>query len=355
MRPTLLFFVALLALALPLPAAAREICLVVPLSGGQAPFGESVRRGVIFAQEKLSSCAVQEPLCALKSTTVTVEDSAGEPAKAISAVQRLLRSRSCDAFVIFGSPASLAASGILNHEKKLTIALGSTDKIQESKPFVFRGMASSRDITEPLVEETRRLGLRSIVSVSSLHDGMLANRDAFAAQRGEPYAKKLEVNPSEADLRAIAAQAIAHKPDGIFMTLMPPQSSLFAKQVRALGYRGALFSTNQVESFDELRAAGSAFDGLWYSREGGANMRRFFAEIQQRFPDGNTSLSYLGFDAAHIITLALNSPEPITEIESLRGYQGALGTVSALPNHSFRSERVLMEVRDGAFQPRKPA
>jgi len=107
-----------------------------------------------------------------------------------------------------------------------------------------------------------------------------------------------------------------------------------------------------VASFGELRAAGIAFDGLWYSREGGANTPWFFAELQQRFPDGNTSLSYLGFDAAHIITLALNSPEPITEIESLHGYQGALGTVSALPNHSFRSERVLMEVRNGSFQRR---
>lgn len=351
----LLFLSAIFPLFVPACAAARELCLIVPLSGGQAPFGESIRRGTIFAQEKLASCESSEPLCSLKGTILTIEDSAGEPARAISAAQRLLRSRKCDAFIVFGSPASLAVAGILNREKKLTIAMGSTDKIQEGKPFVFRSMASSRDITEPLVEECRRLGIKTVVSVSSIHDGMLANRDAFESQRGTPYARELEVNPSESDFRAIAAQANALKPDGIFMTLMPPQSSLFAKQVRALGYRGSLFSTNQVESFDELRAAGSAFDGLWYSREGGEDTQRFFDEMKARFPDGNVSLAYLGFDAANILTLALSAPDHVAAIESLANYRGALGTISTVPNHSFRSERILMEVRKGGFQLREQA
>jgi branched-chain amino acid transport system substrate-binding protein len=347
--PPLLTLLATIILSLT-PAHARELCLVVPLNGGQAPFGESVRRGVVFAQEQLASCQSSDPLCPLTQTTITVEDSAAEPAKAVSAVQQLLRTHRCDAFIVFGSPPSLAVADILERAQKPTIALGSTDKIQDRRHFIFRGMASAMAITEPLVAESRRLGFRSIASVATLHDGMLANRDAFEKQRQIPYIKKWEANPNETDFRAMSAQLHTLKPDAIFISLMPPQASLFAKQVRAAGFRGQLFSTNQVESFDELHVAGAAFEGLWYSREGGAETTSFFDSLRKRFPDGNVSLAYLGFDAARLLTLALNSGDPVTSLESVKNYPGALGEVSALPNHSFLSERLLMQVRAGQFE-----
>lgn len=330
-------------------AEKRELCFVLPLSGGQHPFGESIRRGAEFAKIEAQDCPSADAPCALKETTLTFEDHQGEPARAATAVRRLLQTNSCDGFVVFGSPPSLAVADILERAKKPTIAMGSTDKIQSGRQHIFRSMPSSLEATKPLVEEAVRRGLQKVASVSTEHDGMLANRDAFAAQRGSPFIKSVAVNPGETDFRAIAAQLNAAKPDGIFVTLMPPQASLFARQVRQVGYRGELFSTNQVESTDEIRAAGSAFDGLWYSREGGPESGHFFTEVSRRFPDGALTFAYLGYDASRILSFGLRTPNPIEAINRLQDFPGALGPMSTKPDHSIDGPIQLMVIQGGAL------
>ena len=117
-------------------AEKRELCFVLPLSGGQHPFGESIRRGAEFAKIEAQDCQGSDAPCALKETILTFEDHQGEPARAATAVRRLLQTNSCDGFVVFGSPPSLAVADILERAKKPTIAMGSTDKIQIGRAHV---------------------------------------------------------------------------------------------------------------------------------------------------------------------------------------------------------------------------
>ncbi len=337
-----------------IPVAQAEqpkLCFILPLSGGQAPFGESVRRGAELALEEAKSCVDSQPACALRGATFEFENHAGEPNRALSAVQKMLGSGNCAAFVIFGSPQSLAVADLLERAKKPTIALGSTDKIQSGRSYIFRSMPSSSEITKPLVEESARRKLNTIGSVSTQHDGMLANRDAFAAQRGASYIKQVAVNPDENDFRALSTQLHAANPDGIFVTLMPPQASLFAKQIRQLGYKGELFATNQVESPDEIRAAGNAFDGLWFAREGSKDSAQFYSSLARRYPDGSTTFAPLGYDAARILAFGLSTAAPADTIASLKDFPGALGRISTKPNRSFDGPMQLVVVRGGAVSP----
>ncbi len=328
-------------------AQGRELCFVLPLSGPQHPFGESIRRGAAFAKEGAASCPGADEPCALGDVRLVFEDHRGEPTQAASAVRRLLEAGECSAFVVFGSPPSLAVADMLERAKKTTIALGSTDKIQAGRQHIFRSMPSSSEATKPLVEEAARRRLQAIASVSTQHDGMLANRDAFAAQRGASFVREIAVNPGDSDFRALATKLHAAKPDAVFLTLMPPQASLFARQLRELGYRGELFATNQVESPDEIKAAGPAFNGLWYSREGGPGSEGFFREISRRYPDGSLMFAYLGYDAARMLGAALKASDPSGAVAALRDFPGALGPITTKPDHSIDGPMQLMVIRDG--------
>jgi branched-chain amino acid transport system substrate-binding protein len=326
----------------------REICFVLPLTGGQAAFGQSVMHGAILAKEE-ADCVKEKQFCALRNTELRFEDHSGEPSRSVASVQKLLSSNACSSFVVFGSPTSLAVSDLLEHAGKLTISIATSDKIQTGKKFIFRSMASAAAITAPLVAEVSRLQLKNIVSISTIHDGMFAYRDAFEAQRNLPYIKRLEVNPADTDFRSLALQVKSLKPESIFVTLLPPQGALFAKQVRDLGYTGQLFAANQLESPAELKAAGAAFDGLWYAREGTSTPQAFDQSIERRFPGGDTIFSPNGYDAVRLLTLALDQADPRLALETVAGYVGASGKLATLANHSFSSEVRLMEVKGGKF------
>lgn len=339
-------------LSLSASAEPRQICLLLPLSGGQAAFGHSVMNGAILAKEESTGCVAGSPFCSLKDATFHFEDHGGEPSKAVSAAQRLLTSNSCSAFIVFGSTTSLAINDLLERAQKLTISIATSDKIQTGKRFIFRSMASAHSITAPLAAESERLGLKSIVSVTTIHDGMFAYRDAFEAKRGQPYLKKLEVNPGDTDLSSIALQAQTVRPDGVFITLLPPQAAIFARHIRKIGYRGQLFAANQIESPAELKAAGEAFDGLWYAREGSAASATFDSKLSKRFPEEETIFSANGYDAARLLTAALDTPDPRETLEKMNKYQGALGSVTTLDDHSFTSDVRLMVVKGGRFTDR---
>ncbi len=335
-------------------ANARQLCFVLPLTGGQAAFGESVMRGAQLAQQKMSVCAndksAAEPNdCALKDVKFVFEDHSGEPARAVSAVESLLRSNNCDAFAVFGSATSLAVVDRLERVGKLTISIATSDKIQTGKKFVFRNMAAATAIAKPLSEEAHRTGLKQVVSITTIHDGMFAYRDAFESAFGSPFVQKIEVAPAEADMKAYALQAKHANAGGVFITLLPPQSSMFSREIRALGYAKPLFASNQIETPDELKSAGTAFEGLWYAREGSEGSRSIDAELAKRFPDGKTIFAPNGYDTAAILGLALSAPDPRGYVENLKGFSGAQGTLSTLPDHSFDIPVRLMIVRQGRF------
>lgn len=330
----------------------RTICFVLPLTGGQAAFGESVMRGAQFAQERNADCKKGDAICQINNRKLIFEDHAGEPAKSVAAVKKLLYSDSCDAFVIFGSPASLAAVDILEKASKLTISIATSDKIQTGKKYIFRSMASAPVLTKPLSDELKRLNIKKVVSITSIHDGMYAYRDALQSEYKQEYLKLFEVNPAETDFKVLALQIHRLNPEAIFITLLPPQGAMFVKQIKALAYQGELFAANQLESPDELKAAGNAFEGLWYTREGSQDSQEFDRAMLKRFPDGNINLSLNGYDSTIMLDYALRQSDPRAALENLKDFQGASGLITTFDDHSFSSSVRLMMVKQGRFVPK---
>ena len=102
-----------------------------------------------------------------------------------------------------------------------------------------------------------------------------------------------------------------------------------------------------------MKAAGSAFEGLWYAREGNAASQGFDEGIRQRFAEGPTIFSSNGYDAVRMLTFVSHQSEPRAALETLSDFKGASGTLATLPDHSFSSEVRLMMVKEGKFTARQ--
>jgi len=175
---------------------------------------------------------------------------------------------------------------------------------------------------------------------------MLAFQEALVERLSARIVLKADVAPQERELRGLAVRTLASKPDAVYLTLLPPQSSLFTKQLRQLGFQGEFFAATQIENRAEIIAAGEAFEGLWYVKDGDTESikfeRRFFERYQTQ-PDNFASNAY---DTLRLLIQALSQPNPTHALEGVTDFHGALGSYRALPDHSFSIPGMLRIIRN---------
>jgi ABC-type branched-subunit amino acid transport system substrate-binding protein len=208
-------------------------------------------------------------------------------------------------------------------------------------------MLSSVVSAELLEGEVRRRGLTSIAAVTTIHDGMLAFKDSFIARLATPPIADVQVESGESDFKAIALSLHRKRPAGIFIGLLPPQAALFARAIRALGYKGELFASNQIDMPSELVAGGKAFDGLWFSRDGAKRDPWFLTRYQERYKGVPATFALNGYDVGVMIRTGSKEGDLVQYLTNLTHFKGALGTYSAKSDRTFSIPGSLWTLSDG--------
>lgn len=316
--------------------AEPTIALLLPLSGSLADWGTAMRLGAEMALAESGAKA-----------RLIVEDTQFQSTVALAAYEKLLHTDHPDAVIVFGSGVSTALAPHLERDQLLTISISTSDEVQRDKRFVFRHMVSTSTVTDALIPEVLRLGLTKIAAIATTQDGMLAFQRAFMERVKEKGLLAADVPPTERDFNAIVTKIIASGADSVYSTLLPPQGSIFAKQARHLGFKGQIFAATQVNSQAELTAGGEAFENLFFTADGDASLANFEAQFLNRYKTRPDSFAGNAYDSVNLLISALKSEEPIGTLESLSKYEGALGTYSALPNHTFGIPAHLRQIVSG--------
>jgi branched-chain amino acid transport system substrate-binding protein len=307
-----------------IPAANAEnnIGVFLPLTGSQAPWGESIQHGIELASK---NCPAH----------FTFEDHQGKPAEASTIFESFISKNIPKAAIIFGSQTSLAIAQKAQDRKIPLISIATSDLIQKDRPYVFRHMMSSQKTGEILANEAKKEGLTKIAAVTTTHDGMIAFREGFRKAYGKDFFLSEEVAPGDTDLRALALKINRANPDSVYIVLLSPQASIFAKLMRGFGYKGKFFSANQIDLQAEIQAGGEAFENLWFTRDGNLHdsffQQKYIAQYQKE-PD-NFALN--GFDVATALCLAIDSKDILGYLNNLKDFHGTLGTYSMTPERAF--------------------
>jgi branched-chain amino acid transport system substrate-binding protein len=304
-----------------------KVGVVIALTGGLASVGEGIKNGTLLAKSDFDSKDQVEFL---------FEDDAFQPAKTVSAVQKLLTIDKVRALVSFGSSTGLAIVPMAETAKVPLFAISGEKCVSQGKHSVIRHFVNVTDCSRDIAAEVKRRGYQRVFVAATTQDAMLEFKNLFAAQFGALVVGQEEFEHGTRDFYATATRAVGLKADAIYLLLLAPQASMFAKQARTVGYKGDFFGGFQLENRVELQSAGDALRDAWFASTIAGVQPGFLEHYRRNFNIPMEHNAPYGYDIAKIIIESVQKNADINAYaHQLKDFSGVLGTYGITPDNDF--------------------
>lgn len=337
-----------------------KVGAILPLSGDAAAYGKTAQQGIELAIEQVNAQSAEKP-----KITVRYEDTQADPKTGVSAFRKLVDIDKVK--VVIGdlpSSVTLAVAPVAEQSKVVLISPGSsTPKLTDAGDYIFRTAYS--DIYEGAVLgrfAVDELKLKSLGVLYIDNDYGVGFTDEFAktvTAEGSRVVGKEKFAQGATDFRAQLTKLSAAAPDGIVL-LGYKELGRVLVQVRELGIKATLLSSVVFEDPEVLKVAGKAAEGVYYSypafnpNSQNANVKSFIEAYQAKFKDKPDIYAALSYDAAKLVSNAINSVGNDADLikknlYSVRDYQGATGLTSFDANGDVIKNLGIKAVKNGNF------
>ncbi len=222
-----------------------DLSIPLPLTGGQAKFGEMEKKSYEIAAEEINAKGGIKG----KRVVLTFEDSQGKPEIARSIAEKLIDVKKQP--LIFGeysSSCSKAVAAVANERKTpYLVVTGADDSItQQNYKYVFRMNPSNAYYAVGLISF-----LKQVVKPQSI--AILYESSDFGTSGAEDMVKQAEkmgmkvlvkekYEKGAVDFKPILSKVKAARPDVIYMVSYVMDASLFMKQIKELRIDAKLFA-----------------------------------------------------------------------------------------------------------------
>jgi branched-chain amino acid transport system substrate-binding protein len=300
---------------------------------------------------------------------IIFEDHAAQPAKAVTAAQKLIQVDKVKVLAnVYSSPV-LAVVPIAQREQVLQVSAGATSPrlVNVSKYFMTSVANAALEAEVVLAFARKKLGASKVAILYGNDDFGTGMRDAvkqlWPAGGGTIVAEE-GIEPAKADLAAVSAKLAAAKPDGIYVALAGVAIGAAVKQLREAGYTGPLLSHQGYEAPELFSVAGSAAaNSFWTSAAitvGKAQEEAFVAAFKAAFKREPTIYVRTHFDLGMSLFEAvanLRKEGKAWTAENIRAALLGLGTTTGvLGAFSYREDGTALRALDiKTFKDGKPA
>ena len=332
----------------------------VSLTGGAASYGDSQKKGLELAAEKL---AEKEGV----SYDLKIEDDASDPKQGITVFENFTKDRS----VIIGptlSNTAFQAQPIAQEAGVPVLAISNTASgITEQGDFIFRDSLTEAQVIPQTVEVAKEhFGLEKVVVMYSNDDAFTeSGYEVFASaleEQGVEVASTLTFSKTDTDFRALLTEAKGAEPDAIVVSGLIEAAIPLVTQARQLGIDVPIIGGNGFNNPKLMSDAGEAAEGVvvgaaWNSASEGELNKAFLADFEEKFggqPDQFAAQAYTGLVVIDAAVRANCSGEPDDIREGLTGIKDldtVLGTFSINADRDAEHQAVVQIVEDGAFTP----
>lgn len=220
-----LLLVALVLLAACAQQEEIRIGASLPLTGGLAFIGVEELRGLEMAAEEIGDIRL------------IVEDNAGDPAVAASAVTKLASVDDVDA--IFSSFTHLTApvEGIAERGGKLFIYASTVRSFAQGNDLAFRDYFDAFDSGVAIADAVDKSGIAAVSLLLEQSDVCEEYERGFRSASSAQIVSREVFSPEEKDYRTLLLKSDAHSPDGLVVCGFRHAANLMA-QMRELGMIG---------------------------------------------------------------------------------------------------------------------
>jgi branched-chain amino acid transport system substrate-binding protein len=257
----LLFLGVPLFIATPLSAAPKEVTYgaVIPLSGPAAPWGIAMQNVWQMLIDKINAAGGMTVNGENYVWKLVAYDSAMDPSKTVSAVNRLISRDKANFICILDGGLVQASQPITEKKKVIVMALATPGKdyINPKSPYTFMyGMdAMTASILYPWVAKNT-----AVKTVALLHPDMWTGKVTAELTRYGISLTDLKIvfdefaDQAATDFFPVLTRALATKPDFLAVANWDPAvGALLIKQARELGFKGPMhLVTPDIPSLKEV-------------------------------------------------------------------------------------------------------
>ncbi len=281
------------------------------LTGNDADFGQSTKRGVELAMEELA--AKKEGKIGGLPVRVVVEDDQGKPEEAATVVQKLVNNDRVIAVIgEVASGRSMAGGPICQNAGVPMISPSSTNpKVTQIGDYIFRmcfidpfqGTVMAKFASE-------NLGLKRVAILKDVKNEYSVGLSEFFTQAftgmGGQIAAQQAYSSGDPDFRAQLTAIKAVKPEAIFLPGYYTEAGLIARQARELGITAPILGGDGWESDQLIQIGGEALEGCYYSNHFAVdnpdpNLQDFLQRYRAKFGQDPNAIGGLAYDAATVL------------------------------------------------------
>jgi len=312
----------------------------IPLTGHLSYIGGTIRNSIELARERYDEQG---------QIVFYLEDDAYNPRQTVSAVNKLILNDKVGALITFGGPPSLAVADIAEQRNVPLIGITISDGLTEGREHVYRFFAPVKPQVELIIEEMKRRDYKSIALLTVENDSLISIKSTFKELSSLPVVMNEMLSPADLDHRTLALRVRSRNPSAVFFLGIPPHYSVFARQLREIGYTGDFVGGPPMESRDELEAAGETLEGAWFPATSDTASAEFRKIYKERFSEDPHPHGILAYDAAKILIEGALTGNTKSYLSVERTYSGLFGDYRLGEDRNFLLPVVLKQIKDNEF------
>ena len=315
----------------------KRVGVIIGLTGPVAEVGESIKNGILLAKSTFDKNNKMEFI---------FEDDQFQSKNSVSAAEKLISVDKIDCLITFGGSTSTAVAQIAEQKKIPMIAITSLSSIGKNKSYVyslFLSMTKQVELTSNYIESKN---LKNIGIITTTQEALIQLKNEFINSNKNKVVINEEVVPGEVNLSSLATKYKQSKADGILLYLLPPQLSIFSRQLRSQGYRGQIFGGPPMYNPSEIKNAGGALTGAILPGPDTKNLAEINSQYQKTYNRLPISEGIYGYDAAHLLIEAANSEDINSYLKNSGEFQGSAGTYPKDQDNVFNVPSELREIKE---------
>ncbi len=332
-----------------------KIGVILPLTGEAAVWGENTKSGIDLAAEETQ-----------KRFNIRVgviyEDSQCDPAKAASAIQKLITVDKT--VVVIGdvcSSATLAAAPIAEESQVVFLTPGSSaDKISQAGDFIFRNYPTNAQLAQGIIKILKQLGKSRIAIMYVNNDYGVGFKDNITKEIPDEIVAIEAHDQKAVDFRTNLSKVKSQNPDAVFLASYYTDGALIMKQAKEMGINVQFVGPDAFDDPKVIEIAGEAASGMVLATvkpAGGPRFSEFENLYQNRYQKEPPFLADFGYDALMVVAEAVKSGYSDSAgiknfLYRLRDYQGASNRISFDQNGDLINPALAFKtIKNGKFVP----
>ena len=276
-----------------------KIGVIIPLTGGAADYGQSVKKGVDLAVVRASKDYNV-------NLSVIYEDSQADPKLAVSATQKLINIDGVKYVVGFTSGEVLSMCQIADANKVLLLSPASSPAITtKCGDYTFRNIPADTYQGKELADKIYAKGYRKVAILYINNDYGTGLKDEFTKNFRGVITDTESHQPNDIDFRTQLTKIKSSQPEAIILITHMAEGTVILKQRKELGLGQPVYASETLKDPNLFKLDASLLGNLYInsiSQYNGKEFQDYSHTYQQKY--GAQFGAYSDYEYDNILTLA---------------------------------------------------